>query len=222
MGNDTSYFTGLIALLSSFYPVLLGSLTTHREFAMKLLHIDSSALGGHSVSRQLTASIVAQLQRAEPGIDISYRDLAANPLPHWTPASGSGSDQPGGDALAEFLAADVIVIGAPMYNFAISSQLKAWLDRILVAGQTFRYGANGPEGLAGGKRVIIGSSRGGFYGAESPAAAMDFQEPYLRAALAFIGITEVTFVRAEGIAVSDVHKAEAIAAAGQQIELLAA
>jgi FMN-dependent NADH-azoreductase len=189
---------------------------------MKLLHLDSSALGGHSVSRQLTADIVAELRRATPGLDTRYRDLAANPLPHWTPANGSGSDQPGGEVLAEFLAADVIVIGAPMYNFAISSQLKAWLDRILVAGQTFRYGANGPEGLAGGRRVIIASSRGGLYGKDTPAAAMDFQEPYLRAAFAFIGITEVTFVRAEGIALSEVHKAEALAAAGQQIELLAA
>ena len=188
---------------------------------MKLLHIDSSALGNHSVSRQLSADIVAQLQRAEPGLDIRYRDLAANPLPHWTPAT-SGADQAGDDVLAEFLAADVIVIGAPMYNFAISSQLKAWLDRILVAGQTFRYGANGPEGLAGGKRVIIGSSRGGFYGKDTPAAGMDFQEPYLRAAFAFIGIGEIEFVRAEGLAVSAGHKADALAAASQQIELLAA
>jgi FMN-dependent NADH-azoreductase len=190
---------------------------------MKLLHIDSSALGNHSVSRQLSADIVAQLQRAEPGLDLHYRDLAADPLPHWTPGAGAGANNPAADAvLAEFLAAEVIVIGAPMYNFAISSQLKAWLDRILVAGQTFRYGANGPEGLAGGKRVIIASSRGGFYGKDTPAAGMDFQEPYLRAAFAFIGITEVTFVRAEGIALGATQKAQALAAASQQIQLLAA
>jgi len=188
---------------------------------MKLLHIDSSALGNHSVSRQLSADIVAQLQRAEPGLRLHYRDLAADPLPHWTPAAGA-SDPAADAVLAEFLAAEVIVIGAPMYNFAISSQLKAWLDRILVAGQTFRYGANGPEGLAGGKRVIIGSSRGGFYGKDTPAAGMDFQEPYLRAAFAFIGITEVTFVRAEGIALGAGQKAQALAEASQQIELLAA
>lgn len=191
---------------------------------MKLLHIDSSALGAFSVSRQLTADIVAQLQQTPADYDVVYRDLAADPLAHWLPAAApSGGDKvPDDGVLAEFLDADVIVIGAPMYNFAISSQLKAWVDRILVAGRTFRYGANGPEGLAGGKRVIIGSSRGGFYGKDTPAAAMDFQEPYLRAAFAFIGITDVTFVRAEGIALGAAQRAEALAAAGQQIERLAA
>lgn len=191
---------------------------------MKLLHIDSSALGAFSVSRQLTADIVAQLQQTAAGYDVVYRDLAADPLAHWVPAAApsGGEKVPEDGVLDEFLDADVIVIGAPMYNFAISSQLKAWVDRILVAGRTFRYGANGPEGLAGGKRVIIGSSRGGFYGKDTPAAAMDFQEPYLRAAFAFIGITDVTFVRAEGIALGDAQRAEALAAAGQQIERLAA
>lgn len=191
---------------------------------MKLLHIDSSALGAFSVSRQLTADIVAQLQQTAAGYDVVYRDLAADPLAHWVPAAApsGGEKVPEDGVLDEFLDADVIVIGAPMYNFAISSQLKAWVDRILVAGRTFRYGANGPEGLAGGKRVIIGSSRGGFYGKDTSAAAMDFQEPYLRAAFAFIGITDVTFVRAEGIALGDAQRAEALAAAGQQIERLAA
>jgi len=114
------------------------------------------------------------------------------------------------------------VIGAPMYNFAISSQLKAWLDRILVAGKTFRYTANGPEGLAGGKRVIVASSRGGFYGKDTPAAAMDFQEPYLRAAFAFIGIHDVEFVRAEGIAIGDEQKAAALKSARSTIGTLVA
>lgn len=191
---------------------------------MKLLHIDSSALGGYSVSRQLTADIVAELKRATPGLTIRYHDLAAQPLPHWTPVADASDPAAmlGTEMLEEFLAADMVVIGAPMYNFAISSQLKAWLDRILVAGKTFRYTANGPEGLAGGKRVIIASSRGGFYGKDTPAAAMDFQEPYLRAAFAFIGINDIEFVRAEGIAIGDEQKAAALKSARSAIGTLVA
>lgn len=186
---------------------------------MKILHVDSSALGGYSVSRQLTAEIVAQLQQQAPASDVSYRDLAAEPLPHWAPVTDAADPAAllGNQLLEEFLAADTIVIGAPMYNFAISSQLKAWIDRIVVPGKTFRYTASGAEGLAGGKRVIVASSRGGFYGKDSPAAAMDFQEPYLRTALGFIGISDVGFVRAEGVAVSDGHKAEALKSAHDSI-----
>ncbi|SHM11626.1 FMN-dependent NADH-azoreductase [Rhodanobacter sp. OK091] len=191
---------------------------------MKLLHIDSSALGGYSVSRQLTADIVAELQRNTPATTIQYHDLAVQPLPHWTPVADASDPAAvlGSQMLEEFLAADVVVIGAPMYNFAISSQLKAWIDRILVAGKTFRYTANGPEGLAGGKRVIVASSRGGFYGKDTAAAAMDFQEPYLRAALAFIGINDIEFVRAEGIAVGDEQKAQALKSARSTIDTLVA
>ena len=191
---------------------------------MKLLHIDSSALGGYSVSRQLTADIVAELKRATPSLTIRYHDLAAQPLPHWTPVADASDPAAvlGTEMLEEFLAADMVVIGAPMYNFALSSQLKAWLDRILVAGKTFRYTANGPEGLAGGKRVIVASSRGGFYGKGTAAAAMDFQEPYLRAALAFIGINDIEFVRAEGIAVGEEQKAQALKLARGTIDTLVA
>ncbi|TAL83060.1 MAG: FMN-dependent NADH-azoreductase [Rhodanobacter sp.] len=191
---------------------------------MKLLHIDSSALGGHSVSRQLTAGIVAGLTHRTPDLDVRHCDLAAEPLPHWTPVTDAADPAAiaGNRMLEEFLAADVIVIGAPMYNFAISSQLKAWIDRILVAGKTFRYTATGPVGLAGGKRVIVASSRGGFYGKDSTAAAMDFQEPYLRAAFAFIGIPELEFVRAEGLAVSDEHREAALKSAHGVIETVVA
>jgi FMN-dependent NADH-azoreductase len=104
-----------------------------------------------------------------------------------------------------------------MYNFGISSQLKAWIDRVAVAGKTFRYTAEGPEGLAGGKRVIIASSRGGQYGPGSAAAAMDFQEPYLRALFGFLGIPEVEFVRAEGLSLSEEHKSQALASAHESI-----
>ncbi|TBR39587.1 MULTISPECIES: FMN-dependent NADH-azoreductase [Dyella] len=181
---------------------------------MNVLHIDSSALGAHSVSRGLTAAIVTELKHEQPGLNVTYRDVAANPLPHWAPVADAADPAAtmGADVMDEFLAADVVVIGAPMYNFGIPSALKAWIDRIAVAGKTFRYTAEGPEGLAKGKRVIVASSRGGFYSAGA-AAAMDFQESYLRAVLGFIGITDVEFVRAEGVNVSADHKNEALQSA---------
>jgi FMN-dependent NADH-azoreductase len=167
---------------------------------MKLLHIDSSVLGENSASRSLTAAIVARLRNEHPGIEITHRDLAAQTLPHFTPVLEESHPcvARNGEILDEFLAADVVVIGAPMYNFTIPTQLKAWVDRILTAGKTFRYTENGPEGLAGGKRVIIASSRGGIY-SEGPAATVDFQEPYLRHVFGFMGIHDVEFVRAEGL-----------------------
>jgi len=186
---------------------------------MKLLHIDSSALGGYSVSRQLSADIVAELKRQTPGVEISYLDLAAEPLAHWTPAVADASTAEAtlGNALVEgFLAADVVVIGAPMYNFGISSQLKAWIDRVAVAGKTFRYTENGVEGLAKGKQVIIASSRGGMY-VEGPFAAFDHQETYLHAVFGFIGVTDLTFVRAEGVAISPENKEQALKSAQSSI-----
>ncbi|MBV8157910.1 MAG: FMN-dependent NADH-azoreductase [Dyella sp.] len=182
---------------------------------MKLLHLDASALGGHSVSRGLTAAIVNQFTRNEPATNVIYHDLVATPLPHWTPVADAADPAAvlGGQMLEEFMAADVVVIGAPMYNFGIPSQLKAWIDRIAVAGKSFRYTANGPEGLAGGKRVIIASARGGIYSEGTAAAPMDFQETYLRAVFGFLGVTDIQFVRAEGVAISDDHKAESLQSA---------
>jgi FMN-dependent NADH-azoreductase len=182
---------------------------------MKLLHIDASALGAYSVSRGLTAAIVDEFVRNHPGIEVTYRDVHANPLAHWSMPAGENDPHAlqGDQVMEEFLAADVVVIGAPMYNFGIASSLKAWIDRIAVAGKTFRYGASGPEGLAGGKRVIIASSRGGVYSGGAPAAAMDFQEPYLRAMFGFLGVTDIEFVRAEGVAMGDDHKTQAIGSA---------
>lgn len=167
---------------------------------MKLLHIDSSVLGENSASRSLTAAIVARLRAEHPGVEVTRRDLAAQSLPHFTPvlAESHPCVARNGEILDEFLAADVVVIGAPMYNFTIPTQLKAWIDRVLTAGKTFRYTENGPEGLAGGKRVIIASSRGGIY-SQGPAASVDFQETYLKHVFGFIGIHDVEFVRAEGL-----------------------
>ena len=184
---------------------------------MKLLHLDASALGANSVTRELTAAIVARWQDAIPALQVEYRDLDADPLPHLTGDILSGANAmaqaEGARLLEQFLASDVIVIGAPMYNFGIPSTLKAWIDRIAIAGKTFRYTETGPEGLADGRRVIVASGRGGIYG-NGPA---DFQENYLRQVFNFLGITDVEFVRAEGVAYSPQHRADALAGAHASI-----
>ncbi|KGQ19412.1 FMN-dependent NADH-azoreductase [Lysobacter dokdonensis DS-58] len=185
---------------------------------MKLLHLDTSALGANSVTRELSAAIVARWQAAVPGLTVDYRDLDANPLPHLTGPVLTGVDTAAkaeGDAIMDqFLATDVIVIGAPMYNFGVPSTLKAWIDRVAVAGKTFRYTENGPEGLATGKRMIVASGRGGVYGDSSPA---DFQEAYLRQVFGFLGVTDIEFVRAEGVAYSDQHRVDALKSAHASI-----
>ncbi|ALN91949.1 MULTISPECIES: FMN-dependent NADH-azoreductase [Lysobacter] len=186
---------------------------------MKLLHIDSSALGANSVTRELSAAVAARWQDEVAGLRIDYRDLDADPVPHLTgrslakvdPAETEESER----ILQQFLDADVIVLGAPMYNFGIPSTLKAWIDRVAVAGRTFRYTADGPEGLAKGKKAIIVSGRGGLHTGQPS----DFQETYLRHVLGFIGVTDVEFVRAEGVSYSPQHRADALAAAHASIPL---
>jgi FMN-dependent NADH-azoreductase len=161
-----------------------------------ILHIDSSINGENSASRSITKSIVEQLKTGLWGEEVVYRDLAADPLSHLTLDAFADNS-----VIDEFFAADTIVIGAPMYNFTLPTQLKAWIDRIVVAGKTFQYTANGPKGLAKGKRVIIALARGGFYDVNSPAAALEHLETYLRGVFNFIGI-EPEFVAADGLAVS--------------------
>jgi len=174
---------------------------------MKLLHIDSSILGNQSASRQLTASIVASLTKTDATAEVVYHDLAAEPPGHLTGAQFAAlrGVEPQDEAtmreadrnskmLGDFLVADVVVIGAPMYNFSLPSQLKAWLDRLAVPGKTFRYTATGVEGLVNGKRVIVASSRGGFHSEGYPTAVLDHQESYLKVMLAFIGVTDLTFI----------------------------
>ena len=185
---------------------------------MTILHLDSAITGEASASRELTAAIVRELTAANPPARVIYRDLAATPLEHLTLAAYSSEESQA--ALAEFQAADTIVIGAPMYNFAVPSQLKAWIDRIAVAGATFRYTENGSEGLSGGKRVIVAVARGGLYGADSGQSAFEHVEQYLRAVFAFLGVTDLTFVIAEGLKVSDAAREAAIAAAHAQIARL--
>jgi FMN-dependent NADH-azoreductase len=194
---------------------------------MKLLHIDSSVLGPHSVSRQVSAAVVDRLRKATPGLEISYRDLTATPLAHLSGshlAAGQGATPEaslrddiaaGQTVLDEFLAADIVVLGAPMYNFTIPSQLKAWIDRVLVAGKTFKYSAQGVEGLAGNKRVIVAISRGGYYGAGTPMAALEHLETYLRSVFGFIGVKNLEFISADGIQVGPEHREKAVAGALQ-------
>ena len=186
---------------------------------MKLLHLDSSILGGNSASRPLGAAVVARWQEAVPGLQVTYRDLAAQPLPHLSGGSLAGADPDeaaeAGRVMREFLDADVLVVGAPMYNFGVPSTLKAWIDRVAVAGKTFRYTESGPQGLVGGKKVVIASSRGGFH----QDGGTDFQEAYLRQVFGFLGITDIEIVRAEGLAVSNQQREESMAAAHASIRV---
>jgi len=181
-----------------------------------ILHIDASINGDNSASRAISRSIVEQVKGANWGEQIVYRDLAANPLPHLTLAAFADTS-----VLDEFLAAETIVIGAPMYNFTLPTQLKAWIDRIVIAGTTFRYGENGPEGLAKGKRVIIALARGGFYNEGSPAAALEHLETYLRGVFNFIGI-DPEFVAADGLAIGPEQREQSIDQALGETVLLAA
>ncbi|MGH7025262.1 MAG: FMN-dependent NADH-azoreductase [Caulobacteraceae bacterium] len=189
---------------------------------MKLLHVDASILGENSVSRQVSAAIVSSLIKAGGPVNLSYRDLTADPLPHLTPANLPGAhplsalapeanaERAASEAvLDEFLAADTVVIGAPMYNFGAPSQLKAWIDRLLVPGKTFSYGENGPVGLAKGKRVILALSRGGAYGPESPTAGAEHAEAWLRTVFGFIGV-DLEVVVAEGINYGPEARAKAL------------
>ena len=181
---------------------------------MTILKIDSSITGENSVSRRLTAAALDQLLAAEPNATVIVRDLAAEPLDHLTLAALAEPE-----VVDQFLAADTVVIGAPMYNFGIPSQLKAWIDRITIAGKTFRYTAEGrPEGLAGDKRVIIAVSRGGFY---DEGSAMEHVETYLRGVLGFIGVTP-EFVHADGIAIGPDQREAGIANGLAEVVALAA
>jgi FMN-dependent NADH-azoreductase len=187
-----------------------------------LLVINSSAAGAASVSKQLIDETVARLRTADPALVVVERDLGANPVPHLTTDSTAAirGAEPANDAqraakalsdslVAELKAADTLIIGAPMYNFGIPSTLKAWFDHVLRAGVTFKYGEKGPVGLLEGKRAIVVESRGGIY-SSGPTQALDSQEPHLRTMLGFIGISDVTFVRAEKLGYGPEAREQAI------------
>jgi FMN-dependent NADH-azoreductase len=181
-----------------------------------ILHIDASINGENSASRAISRSIVDQLRFEPGGAGLVYRDLAAEPLPHLTLAAFADTS-----VLDEFMGADTVVIGAPMYNFTLPTQLKAWIDRIVISGKTFRYTANGPEGLAKGKRVIVALARGGFYNQGSPASALEHLETYLRGVFNFIGI-EPEFVAADGLSISPEQRDASIKVAlGETVRLAA-
>lgn len=201
---------------------------------MNLLHLDSSILGPSSASRQLSAAAVSTLIEDDPTAIVVYRDLAADPIPHLSGAyllagHGLGQDVSGTDSelehdlatgelvLEEFLTADIIVIGVAFYNFTIPSQLKAWIDRIAVAGKTFRYTEQGAEGLAGDKCVVLTIARGGLYGPDSPAASFEHAESYLRGVFGFLGVTDLKVIVAEGLRRGPEEHASAIAAAMKRI-----
>ncbi|WP_137788351.1 FMN-dependent NADH-azoreductase [Sphingomonas sp. 3P27F8] len=201
---------------------------------MRLLHVDSSITSGNSVSRQLTARLTRRYATEAFDVSVVYRDLARSPLHHLSPAYLQAQfAEPGqhsapleedlsvsSEVLEEFLAADTVVVGAPMYNFTIPSQLKAWIDRLAVAGKTFRYTETGSVGLVEGKKLFIVSTRGGFYGPETALASIDHQEPYLRAVFGFFGVTDLTFIRAEGTVISDDFREKAIGSAEELIDTL--
>ena len=202
---------------------------------MKLLHIDSSILSDNSVSRLLTAEIVAEWRRNHPGTTVEYLDLAKDAPNHFgadalgiklgvqeEPTDAQRHENAVSETLVtQFLAADVIVVGAPFYNFSIPTQLKAWIDRLAQAGRTFKYTDQGAVGLAGGKTVIVASSRGGIYSSSEAGQAMEHQESYLKVIFGFFGITDVRVVRAEGLAMGDKPKAAALTAARNRISTVA-
>ncbi|ACS86498.1 FMN-dependent NADH-azoreductase [Musicola paradisiaca] len=184
---------------------------------MNILHIDSSILEDDSVTRQISAEVMTGLVEKYPDATVHYRDVVKNEIRHLTGAIAAGfrpmasapadndmvqEHQLSEQLVSEFLASDIIVIGAPMYNFSVPSQLKSWLDRLAQAGKTFKYTEKGPVGLSGGRTVIVVSARGGFY-VDQPIADMDFQERYLQTFFKFLGITDIHFVRAEGASKGD-------------------
>jgi FMN-dependent NADH-azoreductase len=193
-----------------------------------ILVLNSSVLGDGSVSRGLVAEAVGRLLKAHPGATVVERDLGVTPMPHLVTANVAGVRGVAATApelaaralsdklIAELRAADIIVIGAPMYNFSISTGLRAWFDYVLRAGETFKYSEAGPQGLLSGKRVIVVETRGGLY-SEGPAKAIDFQEPYLRTLLGFIGLSDVTFVHAEKLGFGPDAREAAVAGAKQAL-----
>jgi FMN-dependent NADH-azoreductase len=193
-----------------------------------ILVINSSAAGKDSVSRVLVADAVSKLLEAHPAAKITHRDLGENPPPHLLAQTLNGvrgtaatdtefaARRLSDDLVAELKAADTLVIGSPMYNFGVATTLRAWFDHVLRAGVTFSYADGAPRGLLGGKRVIVIESRGGLY-SEGPAQAVDFQEPYLKHLLGFMGLTDVTFVRAEKVGYGPEARTAAIEGARARI-----
>lgn len=200
-----------------------------------ILYLNSSIRSAGSVSRKLSSEFVEKLKAAQPGTHVIERDLASSPVPHldetmmgafFTPENQRTPEQAttvrlSDELVAELLKADTIVIGAPMYNFSVSSTLKSWIDHVARAGVTFHYTDKGPEGLVKGKKVYIFTSRGGVY-TSGPAKSMDFHETYLRAVLGFIGLTDLHFIHSEGLAMGEEAVNSAVAGSRNAMEALIA
>jgi len=200
-----------------------------------VLYINSSVRTSGSLSRQLSSEFISKWQAAHPADNIVERDLASKPVPHlteemmgafFTPAEQRSAEQAQTVKLSDTLvdeveAADVIVIGAPMYNFSVPSTLKAYIDHIARAGRTFKYGANGAEGLLKDKKVVVFIASGGVY-SEGPASGFDFLATYLRAVLGFLGITDISFIRAEGVAMGEQAVADTLAKSRKSIDEIVA
>jgi len=205
-----------------------------RETPMKnILFVSSSPSGWNSYSHQFASHIVDDLKARHPGAKVVVRDVAKEPLPHVDAAFATGRALPpekrspaeaealalSDILLAELEAADVLVLAVPMHNFGVPSTLKAWIDHVVRPGRAFSYSEKGPEGLLKGKKAVVVVARGGVY-SEGPAQQFDFQEPYLRAVLGFIGITNVRVVRVEGMAMGEQALKNAMASAKAQSEKL--
>ena len=197
-----------------------------------ILHLDSSPMGDRSVSKKLTAKLVSELVVKHPDHAVVYHDLGANPVPHlssttlaafFTPTEHQTPELAAAIALSdqltsELLAADVIVVGAPMWNLGIPSSLKAWVDHVVRMGKTFKYTDTGAKGLLDpAKKVIVVSSRGGMY-TEGPAQAYDHQETYLKTVFGFLGLSDISFIRAEGVAMGDAALSAALQTAERQLQ----
>lgn len=234
MSNRLVPIMGILVREVNRYPPAIKSRSPSRMAIMStLLVLSSSALGAASVSKQLIQDTVARFRAQDPALKLIERDLGADPVPHLTTdaATAIRGGEPTNAAQAEakalsdtlideLKAADVIVIGAPMYNFGIPSTLKAWFDYVLRAGVTFRYTETGPKGLLEGKRAIVVESRGGLY-SSGPAQGMDAQEPHLRTLLGFIGVSDVAFIRAEKLGYGPEAREQSISAAQAELKLVA-
>ncbi len=197
-----------------------------------LLVVTSSAQGGASISSGLAADFAAELQKLDPTLSVTHRDVGATPLPHLTAETvtairGEPTTPPelatralSDELIAELQAADFILIASPMYNFGISSTLKSWFDHVLRAGVTFRYTAEGPQGLLKGRKTVVIETRAGVY-SQGPAAAMDGQEGHLRAMLSFVGLDDAEFVRVEGTAFGPEAAAAAVSDAKAALAAIA-
>lgn len=191
----------------------------------RILLVSSSLFGEGSKSRKVALELVEQLRRAAPAATVTERTLDTRTMPHlasetlaaWQAEGGAAAAALSDELTREVEEAGTIVIAAPMYNFSIPSTLKAWIDHIARAGRTFRYTAKGPEGLLTGRKVYVVTGRGGVYSGESPSRALDFQEPYLRAVLGFLGLTDVAFIHVEGLALGEQAAADGIAHARKEV-----